>query len=112
MRLIAKNCPELGSFEVEPVTLTRNKLMEHAKGESGIFNANLVLGEEGPEVKGVRWEGQSEDWPDPGMFASADEFDTKLRALLGPYPVRNTKEKLGHPKQSPRHGAWGLRSAG
>jgi hypothetical protein len=90
MRLIKRRCPELGAFEVLPITLTRNKLIEH---DNEIFSANISTGGDGgPKIKGPRWDGQSEEWPDPGMFANAAEFDTRLRQLLDPYILRDIKE--------------------
>jgi hypothetical protein len=92
MRLTARHCPELDSFEVRSITLTRNKLIEH---DNDIFNAGITLGPNGPVIKGARWDGQSADWPDPGFFVNAGEFDGQLRALLDPYPLRNVKEQQG-----------------
>jgi hypothetical protein len=100
MRLIKKNCPEMGSFEVRGITLTRNKLMEHI--DEGVHNANFAIGGEGgPEVKGPRWDGQSEEFADLGMFANADEFDSQLRTLLDEYPIRDVKETLAENEESP-----------
>jgi hypothetical protein len=90
MRMI-KGLPHLGSFEISAVTLTRNKLIEH---DNGIFNANVALGETGPRVKGPRWDGQSEEWPDQGLFATAEEFYVKLDGLLNPYVIRDIQEDM------------------
>jgi len=92
MRLIAKHCPELGSFEVRSITLTRNKLIEH---DNDIFNAGITLGPDGPVIKGARWDGQPETWPDPGLFVNVGEFNSQLRALLNSYPLRNVRDQRG-----------------
>jgi hypothetical protein len=93
MRLIAKCCPELGAFEVRSITLTRNKLIEH---DDAILSAGIAVGPDGPVIKGARWDGQPDDWPDPGLFVNSGEFDRQLRTLLEPYPIRNVKEQVGH----------------
>lgn len=92
MRLIAKRLPELASFEIRSITLTRNKLIEH---DDAIFNAGVALGENGPEIKAARFDGQSGDWPDAGVFQSAGEFEEALRELLKAYPLRNVTELYG-----------------
>ncbi len=90
MRMI-KSLPHLASFEISAVTLTRNKLIEH---NNGIFNANVALGDTGPRVKGPRWDGQSEEWPDQGLFATAEEFFVSLDGLLNPYVIRDVQENM------------------
>jgi hypothetical protein len=90
MRMI-KGLPHLGSFEILAITLTRNKLIEH---DNGIFSANIALSETGPRVKGPRWDDQSEEWPDPGLFATAEEFYVKLDGLLNPYLIRDVQEDM------------------
>ena len=93
MRLIKRNCPELDTFDVLPITLTRNKLIEH---DHGVFSANIATeGVGGPTVKGPRWDGQSDEWPDPGLFVNAASFDAQLRQLLDPYVLRDVKEAHG-----------------
>jgi hypothetical protein len=90
MRLIKLKCPELGCLEIRGITLTRNQLIEHP---NGIYSANIALdGDNGPQVKGPRWDGQSEEWADPGMFANAAELDAGLRELLGPFVLRDITE--------------------
>ena len=90
MRLIKLRCPELGSLEIRGITLTRNQLIEHP---NGIYNANIALdGDNCLQVKGPRWDGQSEEWADPGMFANAAELDAGLRGLLGPFVLRDITE--------------------
>ena len=91
--LIKRKCPELGGFEVIGITLTRNKLIEH---DNGIYSANITIdGPGGPEIKGPRWDGQSQDWADPGMFANAAEFDRQLRDLLMPYVRTSPDDSCG-----------------
>jgi hypothetical protein len=80
MRLLKKHCPGIESFEILGITLTRNKLMEH---DNDVFSGNLSIGDpEGPKIKGPRWDGQSKEWADPGMYTNAAAFDEKLRSLL------------------------------
>lgn len=93
MRMIKRKCPRLEAFEVMGITLTRNKLIEH---DNDIYNANIAVGDGGgPEVKGPRWEGQSEDWRDVGMFANVEEFENKLRDLLMPFVITSLQGASG-----------------
>lgn len=93
MRMIKRKCPQLDKFEVIGITLTRNNLIEHG---DEIYNANIAVGSEsGPKIKGPRWDGQTQEWPDAGMFVNSAAFGEKLRALLNPFVLANAQRRAG-----------------
>ena len=93
MRMIGRKCPQLDEFDVRRITLTRNKLLEH---DNEIYNADIIVGSEnGPEIKGPRWDGQTQEWPDAGMFVNSAAFGEKLWALLNPLVRANAQRRAG-----------------
>lgn len=92
MRFISRKCPELEAFEVLPITYTRNNLIEHPdrKGASDVYTASFATGNVGgPEVKGARWDGQSDSWQDEGVYTSAKMFEANLTTLLQPFLIED-----------------------
>jgi hypothetical protein len=100
MRMIGRKCHLLDTFEITGIALTRNKLIEH---DNEIYNANIsITAEGGPIVKGPRWDGQTQDWPDAGMFVSAAAFGDELRMLLNPFVVTNSQRRASAQVPSPK----------
>jgi hypothetical protein len=81
-RAVIRELPHLSNFEAEGVRNTRNKLLEHPKKkDSGVFITSFAWGaDHGPVIKGLRYESQTEIWPDKGLFINATEFADELCA--------------------------------
>jgi hypothetical protein len=105
MRLIQRQFAEFNGFEVLGITLTRNKLLEHID-QGGVWSSNWSIGDEaGPVVKGPRFDDQTDDWPDAGVYTNAREFDVQLRPLLMPFMLRDVQEAAGVPVVADQAGA-------
>jgi hypothetical protein len=76
--------PGLNNFECEGVRNVRNKLIEHPEGrDSQIFIRSWAWGaSRGPVLKAVRHGGQEDVFPDPGLYANAEEFRDNLMQVL------------------------------
>jgi hypothetical protein len=76
--------PGLEGFECEGVRNVRNKLLEHPEGaDSQIFTQSWASGgAQGPVHKALRYAGQETIFPDPGLYANAEEFSRNLDDIL------------------------------
>jgi len=84
LRHKSRPVPGLEGFECEGVRNVRNKLLEHPEGsDSQIFIQSWGWGApRGPVLKAARYGGQEAVFPDPGLYANAEEFRLNLDDVI------------------------------
>ena len=87
LRRIVRGLSGLNAFECKGVRDVRNKLIEHPEGrDSEVYIVSFGYGgEQGPMIKALRYECQTEVFKDAGLFANATELKDNLEKRLSEY---------------------------
>jgi hypothetical protein len=97
LRTIFRNLPKLNKVESSGIRDVRNKLIEHPDKDkdSQIFIQSFGFGntESGPVIKAIRYNEQTEVFPDKGLFINADELKLNLEKVLNIFLVNNESKK-------------------
>ncbi|SRR6266536_5574845 len=89
LRGIIKYLPGLKKFESEGIRNVRNKLIEHPDKDkdSQVFIRSFAFGniEIGPVIKALRYNDQTDVFPDKGLYVNASELRTNLEEVLNQF---------------------------
>lgn len=87
LRRIIRGLPGLNGFECKGVRDVRNKLIEHPEGrDSEVYILSFGHGgEQGPVIKAIRYDHQTEVFKDSGLFTNATELKKNLEQRLSLY---------------------------
>lgn len=84
LRRIIRGLPGLSGFECKGVRDVRNKLIEHPEGsDSNVYMLSFgYAGEQGPVIKAIRYDNQTDIYSDSGLFVNATELKENLERRL------------------------------